>query len=119
MKHASAGVFTEGGQRVGVCPGEYRLPGLLDQQHEALDEAGVAKTFSDTMSGARDDRPRLCELMAYVREGDTVVVWKLDRLGGNTRTSLRPSRPSPRTFTPGCPANRVGATRLALRHTGS
>ena len=36
------------------------------------------------MSGARDDRQGLAELMAYVREGDTVVVWKLDRLGRNT-----------------------------------
>src|SRR5882762_4454376 len=36
------------------------------------------------MSGTRDDRPGLTELMAYVREGDTVVVWKLDRLGRNT-----------------------------------
>src|SRR6516165_8289191 len=36
------------------------------------------------MSGARDDRPGLAELMAYVREGDTIVVWKLDRLGRNT-----------------------------------
>ena len=35
------------------------------------------------MSGARDDRPGLAALMAYVREGDTVVVWKLDRLGRN------------------------------------
>lgn len=33
------------------------------------------------MSGARDDRPGLTDLMGYVREGDTVVVWKLDRLG--------------------------------------
>lgn len=56
----------------------------LAQQEEALAAAGVAKTFSDTMSGARDDRPGLAELMAYVREGDTVVVWKLDRLGRNT-----------------------------------
>jgi Resolvase, N terminal domain len=31
----------------------------LDQQHNALDSAGVTKTFSDTMSGARDDRPGL------------------------------------------------------------
>jgi DNA invertase Pin-like site-specific DNA recombinase len=44
----------------------------------------VTKTFSDNMSGARDDRPGLCELMSYVRESDTVVVWKLDRLGHNT-----------------------------------
>jgi DNA invertase Pin-like site-specific DNA recombinase len=35
------------------------------------------------MSGARDDRPGLAELMAFVREGDTVVVWKHDRLGQN------------------------------------
>jgi DNA invertase Pin-like site-specific DNA recombinase len=56
----------------------------LDQQNDALAKAGVSKTFSDTMSGARDDRPGLAALMDYVREGDTVVVWKLDRLGRNT-----------------------------------
>ena len=56
----------------------------LDQQNEALGTAGVTKVFSDVMSGARDDRPGLAALMEYVREGDTVVVWKLDRLGRNT-----------------------------------
>jgi DNA invertase Pin-like site-specific DNA recombinase len=56
----------------------------LDQQNAALEAAGVTKTFSDTMSGARDDRPGLAALMECVREGDTVVVWKLDRLGRNT-----------------------------------
>jgi DNA invertase Pin-like site-specific DNA recombinase len=56
----------------------------LDQQNDALAKAGVTKTFSDTISGAPDDRPGLAELLAYVREGDTVVVWKLDRLGRNT-----------------------------------
>jgi DNA invertase Pin-like site-specific DNA recombinase len=56
----------------------------LEQQQAALDVVGVVKIFSDTMSGARDDRPGLAELMAYIREGDTVVVWKLDRLGRNT-----------------------------------
>lgn len=55
----------------------------LDQQNAALDAVGVSKTFSDTMSGARDDRPGLAALMVYVRPGDTVVVWKLDRLGRN------------------------------------
>src|SRR6516164_3838944 len=55
----------------------------LDQQNTALDASGVTKTFSDTMSGARDDRPGLAQLLAYVRAGDTVVVWKLDRLGRN------------------------------------
>jgi DNA invertase Pin-like site-specific DNA recombinase len=56
----------------------------LDQQNAALEAAGVTKTFSDTMSGACDDRPGLAALLNYVREGDTVVVWKLDRLGHNT-----------------------------------
>jgi len=36
----------------------------LDQQEQALEAAGVSKTFSDTMSGARDDRPGLADLMA-------------------------------------------------------
>jgi DNA invertase Pin-like site-specific DNA recombinase len=56
----------------------------LDQQNAALAAAGVTKTFSDTMSGARDDRPGLAALLDYVRDGDTIVVWKLDRLGRNT-----------------------------------
>ena len=55
----------------------------ITQQEDALKAAGVTKFYSDTMSGARDDRPGLAELLAYVREGDTVVVWKLDRLGRN------------------------------------
>ena len=60
----------------------------LDQQNEALEAAGATKTFSDTMSGARDDRPGLAALLDYVREGDTVVVWKLDRLGRNLQHIL-------------------------------
>lgn len=55
----------------------------LDQQNDALAAAGVVKVFSDVMSGARDDRPGLAALLDYVRDGDAVVVWKLDRLGRN------------------------------------
>ena len=55
----------------------------LDQQNQGLEAAGVSKIFSDTMSGARDDRPGLAALMEQLRPGDTVVVWKLDRLGRN------------------------------------
>lgn len=55
----------------------------LGQQQAALEAAGAAKMFSDTLSGARDDRPGLAALLDYVRDGDTVVVWKLDRLGRN------------------------------------
>jgi DNA invertase Pin-like site-specific DNA recombinase len=82
MKQSSTGVVTEG-QRIGYVRVS-TVAQTLGQQREALDKAGVAKTFSDTMSGARDDRPGLAALMEYVREGDTVVVSKLDRLGRNT-----------------------------------
>lgn len=71
----------------GLCVGYVRVSTIaqtLEQQNAALAAAGVSKTFSDTMSGARDDRPGLTALLEYVREGDTVVVWKLDRLGRNT-----------------------------------
>lgn len=74
---------TTGGARVGYVRVS-TVAQTLDQQNAALAAAGVAKTFSDTMSGARDDRPGLAALLDYVREGDTVVVWKLDRLGRNT-----------------------------------
>jgi len=57
-----------------------------EQQAAALEAAGVdpANIYSDTMSGARDDRPGLAALLAYARPGDAIVVWKLDRLGRDT-----------------------------------
>jgi DNA invertase Pin-like site-specific DNA recombinase len=72
-----------GGARVGYVRVS-TVAQTLDQQNAALAAAGVTKTFSDTMSGACDDRPGLAALLDYVRKGDTVVVWKLDRLGRNT-----------------------------------
>jgi len=74
---------SNGGTRVGYTRVS-TVAQTLDQQNTALAAAGVTKTFSDTMSGAKDDRPGLAALMEYVRGGDTVVVWKLDRLGRNT-----------------------------------
>jgi DNA invertase Pin-like site-specific DNA recombinase len=74
------------GRTVGQWVGYTRVSTVaqtLDQQNDVLTKAGVTKTFSDTMSGARDDRPGLAALMDYIREGDVVVVWKLDRLGRN------------------------------------
>lgn len=51
-------------------------------QMDALDKAGCARVFQDIgISGARADRPGLSDAMAYLRPGDTLVVWKLDRLG--------------------------------------
>lgn len=52
-----------------------------DLQRDALLAAGCTRIFSDEMSGARADRPGLQQALDYVREGDTLVVWRLDRLG--------------------------------------
>jgi DNA invertase Pin-like site-specific DNA recombinase len=82
MSHASDVNGLAVGQRIGYT--RSTVSQTLDQQNAALEAAGATKTFSDTMSGARDDRPGLAALMEYVREGDTAVVWKLDRLGRNT-----------------------------------
>jgi DNA invertase Pin-like site-specific DNA recombinase len=53
----------------------------LDQQLDALRAAGAEKIFTDQMPGFRDDRPGLIALLDYAREGDTVIVVALDRLG--------------------------------------
>jgi DNA invertase Pin-like site-specific DNA recombinase len=50
-------------------------------QRDALDLAGCAKIFEDQISGATAERPGLDAALAYLREGDALVVWKLDRLG--------------------------------------
>ena len=54
-----------------------------DLQRDALLAAGVdpRHLFEDKASGARDDRPGLQQARAYIRPGDCLVVWKLDRLG--------------------------------------
>lgn len=53
----------------------------LDLQRDALSAAGCEKLFEDTASGARAERPGLQQATEFVRAGDTLVVWKLDRLG--------------------------------------
>src|SRR4051794_35655210 len=53
----------------------------MDLQLDALKKADCTKIFTDTASGAQTERKGLTEAIAYVRSGDTVVVWKLDRLG--------------------------------------
>ncbi|MEE4210860.1 MAG: recombinase family protein [Parvularcula sp.] len=49
-------------------------------QRDALTAAGCEKLFEETASGAQRDRPQLQAAIDYMREGDTLVVWKLDRL---------------------------------------
>ena len=53
----------------------------LDLQRDALKAAGCERTFTDTASGAKTERPGLTQLLKESRQGDTLVVWKLDRLG--------------------------------------
>ncbi|GBQ27120.1 DNA resolvase [Acetobacter estunensis NRIC 0472] len=55
----------------------------LKQQIEALKKAGISEDhiFQDTLSGSTDDRPGLNKLLSLLNEGDTLTIWKIDRLG--------------------------------------
>lgn len=52
-----------------------------DLQKDALDKAGCEKIFTDTISGTVSQRPGLTKAKEILRRGDTLVVWRLDRLG--------------------------------------
>jgi DNA invertase Pin-like site-specific DNA recombinase len=54
-------------------------------QVDALQVAGCYRVFTETASGARADRPVLAQVLDQLRPGDTLVVWKLDRLGRSLR----------------------------------
>jgi DNA invertase Pin-like site-specific DNA recombinase len=60
---------------------------VLDLQRDALIAAGVQRShlYEDQASGKKDDRPGLEACLKALREGDTLIVWKLDRLGRNLR----------------------------------
>jgi len=60
---------------------------VFDLQNDALLAAGVdpRHIYEDQASGRRDDRPGLAACLKAVRDGDTLVVWKLDRLGRDLR----------------------------------
>lgn len=53
----------------------------LELQTDALEKAGCEKIFTDQASGARDDRKGMIDAIEFCRKGDSLVVWKLDRLG--------------------------------------
>ena len=57
----------------------------LDLQSEALTKAGCERIFNDKISGSRTERPELTKALEMLREGDTLVVWKLDRLGRSVK----------------------------------
>lgn len=57
----------------------------LDLQRHALAKAGAEKVFEDKASGAGDDRPGLAAALSHCRQGDVLIVYKLDRLGRTMR----------------------------------
>ena len=60
----------------------------LALQEDALRAAGCEKICTDTISGARVERPGLTEILAYLRPGDVLAVWRLDRLGRSLPTLI-------------------------------
>ncbi len=60
----------------------------LDLQQDALQKAGCEKIFLDELSGATAARPGLQQAMDALREGDVLVVWRLDRLGRSLRNLI-------------------------------
>ncbi|GAB3048484.1 recombinase family protein [Spirosoma pulveris] len=53
----------------------------LALQLDALNAAGCSKIFQEKVSGSKTERPELKRLLEIIREGDTLMIWKLDRLG--------------------------------------
>ncbi len=57
----------------------------LDLQQDALRKAECERFFEDVVSGSDDKKPELEKALAFLRKGDTLVVWRLDRLGRSLR----------------------------------
>jgi DNA invertase Pin-like site-specific DNA recombinase len=60
----------------------------LSLQKEALEKCGCEKIYEDKISGTRANRPGLDKALEMLREGDTLVVWKLDRLGRSVKNLI-------------------------------
>jgi len=61
----------------------------LDLQRDALEAAGATSIYEDKASGKTADRPELGQCLKALRGGDTLVVWRLDRLGRNLQDLVR------------------------------
>lgn len=60
----------------------------LALQKEALEKAGCERIYEDMISGSRAERPGLTKALEMLRSGDTLVVWKLDRLGRSVKNLI-------------------------------
>jgi DNA invertase Pin-like site-specific DNA recombinase len=60
----------------------------LDLQTDALEKVGCEKIFHDTASGAKGERKGLADAVEFARDGDILIVWKLDRLGRSLSSTL-------------------------------
>lgn len=83
-------VFMTAGRRLGYARVSTSSDGrqMHDRQTDALQAADIDQIFTDTLSGSKSSRPGLGALWALLREGDTVVILSLDRLGRDTRQLL-------------------------------
>lgn len=61
----------------------------VNLQFDALRQVGCEKLFKDEMSGIKSERPGLSAALAFVRPGDTLVVWRLDRLGRSLKDLIQ------------------------------
>ncbi len=79
MSSATPGGMAFGYARVSTIQQDEAL------QRDALEAAGVDRIYIDHASGATDSRPGLDEMLGQLRPGDTLVIWRLDRLGRSLR----------------------------------
>lgn len=56
----------------------------LDLPTDALKDIGIEKIYIDKVSGVKSDKPQLNQLLSFIRKGDTLTVWRLDRIGRTT-----------------------------------
>ena len=87
-----------------VSTGEQKM----DLQLDALEEAGCERVYQEEISGAAASRPDLECCMGELREGDTLVVWRLDRFGWSLKVEPEGSRPEN-----GCSRRERSGLRLA------
>jgi DNA invertase Pin-like site-specific DNA recombinase len=80
-------VKAKDGELIGYCRVS-TVPQTVQLQRDALDEAGCDRIFQDKISSRVKDRTGLLAALDYLRGGDTLCVWKLDRLGRSVKDVL-------------------------------